>query len=345
MAYANTVLDEYRLLREKSNLDKYENRWGKFGAFQAYLEDTPNTIPGYQELINAYDGTSRTVSIIVMNRQTLTTSATRSCSMTSTQATSTYVTPSWTVLVTAFKMVPAEHRGNYLKYQEIFNFQVESVERAFLTALDTAAYTNLEANHTTVLTADDNPYNLDANSNIVVPNADAELAFNEMPSVMMANSVDADSIKVVASHRLAALVRELNAQGPGNEANRAFQFGPYSFYHSNVVNAALAAGERDIAFFCPKGSLYFLSYVDVDSQLGNVADGHKWSVEYLPQLGLNVGLLYTADCTDESSIAHGATSSSMSESFQWSLDYSFGIAYDSGSGQGTPIFKALFTTT
>lgn len=344
--FTSTHLDEYRLTRDRSKLDKYENRWAKFGAFQAYKEDTLNTIPGANELINAYDGTSRTVSVTVMNRLALTTSATRSCAATTTQATSTFVTPSWTVLVTAFNLVPSEHRGNYVSYQEALNFQVDAVQLAFLTALDAAAVVSLEANHTTVLTADDNPYNFDANSNIVIPNADAELSFNEMPAVMAANSVDASDVKVVCSNRLMALQRELNAQGPGNQANRQFQFGPYSFFESNAVTATLAAGERDMAFFCPRGSLYFLSYVDVDSQLGSEGAGHYWSVENLPDLGLNVGLLYTKDCADESAHGGGATVSSLTETFQWSLDYAFGIAYESGTvAQGTPIFKAIYSQT
>jgi hypothetical protein len=333
-------LDEYRLKLAQSNLDQYENRWSNFGAFMSYLEDTPNTLPGAAELVNQYDG-HRTVSVVVMQRQTLTTSATRVCTATSTQATSTYVTPTWTTIVTSFFLVPSEHKGNYVSYQEALNHNVAAVERAFLTAIDTAAYTSLNTNKSTVNAADGNPYTVNGNNDMVIAAADNELFFNEAASILMQNNLPSDAVNVIASPRMAALARELNAQGPANNANRAFQFGPYSFYHSPRVT--VAAGDRDAAFIAPKGSLAFLSYVDQDAQMGSKSGDHEWSVQFLPKLGLNVGLLVTRDCADESSHGGGASASSLMESFQFSFDYSFVTAYDSGSGQGTPIFKAAFS--
>lgn len=340
MAYANTHLDEYRLGLEQSNVDAHENRWSTFGAFEAFRADTPNTLPGAAELINQYDG-HRTVSVVVMQRQTLSTSSTRVCTMTTTQATSTYVTPSWTTIVTAFKMVPSEHKGNYVSYQQALNHQMASVERAFLTALDTAGYTALNTNKSTVNDADGNPYTVNGTNGMIIPAADAELFFNEAPTILEQNDLPSDQIICVHSPRLGALVRELNAQGPANEANRAFQFGPYSFYGSPRVT--VANGDRDTAFVMPTQSLFFLSYVDQDAQMGNQTGDHQWSVQYLPKLGLNVGLLYTADCGDMSSLGGGTSASSMYESFQFSFDYSFNVAYDSGSGQGTSIFQACFS--
>lgn len=344
MAYANTHLDEYRLLRSQSNLDQYENRWSNFGAFEAFVQDTPNTIPGYAQLSAEYDE-HRTVSVVVMQKQTLATGATRACTITTTQATSTYVTPSWTVIVTAFKMVPSEHKGNYLKYQEIFNFQMASVERAFLTALDGAAYTSLNTNKATYNAADGNPYTVNVTNDMIVPNADNELFFNEVPAILMANDLPGDAVNVIASPRISALERELSAQGPGNQSNRAFQFGPYTFYHSPRVT--IAAGDRDALFVAPKGSLAYLSYVDDDSRNNRKAGEHEWSVQFLPQLGHDVGLLYTPDCGDMSALGGGANASSMYEGFQFSFDYSFVTAYDSAGSvtQSSPIYKAAFSLT
>jgi hypothetical protein len=340
MAYANTHLDEYRLSRSLSNLDAAENRWSQFGGFQAFLDDTPNTLPGASTLSAEYDE-HRTVSVLAMLRQTLATSATRTCSMTSTQATSTYITPSWTVLVTAFKMIPSEHKGNYMKYQEIFNFQMASVERAFLVALDGAAYTSLNTNKSTVNEADGNPYTVNGTNDMIVPAADNELFFNEAQAILDQNDLPSEAITVIASPRIAALARELNAQGPANDANRAFQFGPFSFYYSPRIT--VAAGDRDTAFIAPKGSLAFLSYVDQDSQMESKAGEHEWSVQFLPKLGINVGLLYSADCGDMSSYGGGANVSSKYESFQFSFDYSFIVVDDLGGGLGEPLFKAAFS--
>lgn len=342
MALNNTLLDEYRLSRSQSNLDAMENRWSEFGAFMAYKEDTPNLIPGADVIQNEYVP-GRTVSVVVLNRQTMSTGSTRVCTMTSTQATSTYVTPSWTTIVTSFMMVPSQHKGNYVKYQEAFNHLLSAVEYAFLAALDTAAYTSLDTNKSTVNDADGNPYTVNATNGMIIPNADNELSFNEIPSVLAANDLPNSQIRCISSQRLGALVRELNAQGPGNQANRAFQFGPFSFYHSNRVT--VAAGDRDNAYFAPFGSLAYLYHLNDDYVQNRKAGETEWTTAQLPRLGQPVELLYVAACGDKSSLYGGTTASSMYESFQWSFDYSFLTAYDSGSGQGTSIFQACYSLT
>lgn len=341
MAYTNTHLDEYRLGVERSKVDQWEHRFANYGGFAAYMADTPNTLPGAAELVNQYDG-HRTVSVVVTQRQTLSTGATRACTMTSTQATSTYVTPSWTTIVTSFMLNPAEHKGNYLKYQEALDRNMMAVERAFLLAMDTAAYTSLNTNKSTVNAADGNPYTVAAND-MVVPAADNELFFNEIQGVLMNNSLPGGDVLHVASPRVSALVRELGAQGPGNDANRSFQFNGQTLYYSNYLGTiATAAGDRDQVFSAPKGSLFFLSYVDDDSQNNRKTGDSEWSVQFLPRLGLNVGLLYVTDCGDMSTHGGGATASSFYESFQFSFDYSFNVAYDSGT-LGTSVFKSRFT--
>lgn len=339
MALTNTQLDEYRLAYDRSNMDKYENRLSVYGAFEAYKADTPNTIPGAAEFIANYDG-HRTASLIVFQRQTLTSTATRHCAPGTVVPTSTYVTPTWTTIEIDFNMIPAEHKGNYISYQQTFNQQMTSTERTFLAALDTAAYTSLEANHSTVNAADGNPYTVAADS-MIVPAADNDLFFNEIKQVFLQNDLPIDRINVISSSRLSALRAEYLAQGPGNDNNRAFQFDVFSFFYSNRVT--VAAGDRDTVFTAPAGSLAFMSYVDEQSRLGGDVGLWKWSVEFLPRLGFDVGLLYKHICTDLSAEAYAsANETSIYEMFQFSFDYTFITAYDSGT-LGSPIFKSNFT--
>lgn len=340
MALTNTHLDEYRLAYELSNMDKFENRLSTYGAFEAYKADTPNLIPGAAELENAYDG-HRVVSLIVMNRQTLTSTATRHCAQGTVEPTSTYVTPTWTTIEVDFSMVPSQHKGNYLSYQNVFNFQMATVERTFLTALDTAAYTSLEANHSTVNAADGNPYTVNADS-MVVPAADNDLFFNEAAAILMANDLPADAINVIGSPRLTALRAEYTNQGAGNQQNLQFQFGPYSFYFSPRVT--VAANDRDTLFLAPQGSLGFLTHNSEDYVLGSESGDHKWSLQYLPRLGFDVGLLETKDCADNHTRTGNADTASLLESFMFSFDYAFVTSYVSAaSAIGSSIFKANFT--
>ena len=341
MALTNTHLDEYRLTYELSNMDKFENRLSIYGAFEAYKADTQFTIPGAAELVRQYDG-HRVVSIPVLDRSTMTSTASRHCAPGTVVPTSTYVTPTWTTIEVDFNMVPAEHKGNYLSYQNVFNHQMTTLERTFLAALDTAGYTSLEANHSAVNAADGNPYTVAADS-MVVAAADNDLFFNELGSILLANDLPADAVNIVSSPRVTALMKELNAQGPGNQTNTAFQFGAFSFYASNRVT--VGAADRDTLFASPQGSLAFLSYVDEQSRLGGDIGIWKWSTEVLPRLGFEVGLLYKAYCTDLSAAAYGsANETSIYEMYQFSFDYSFVVAYTSAaSAIGTPILKANFT--
>ena len=51
MSLAATRLDPWRLRYDASNLDFWEHRLSNYGAFATFQSDTPNLIPGYQELI------------------------------------------------------------------------------------------------------------------------------------------------------------------------------------------------------------------------------------------------------------------------------------------------------
>lgn len=339
MALTNTVLDAYRLAYEQSNMDQFENRLSTYGAFEAYKADSENLIPGYKDLQDAYQET-RVVSLIVLNRQTLTSTATRHCAYSTIAPTSTYVTPTWTTIEVDFSMVPSQHKGNYLSYQNVFNFQLTTVERTLLAALDSAAVVSLTANKSTVNLADGNPYSLAAAS-LVVPASDNDLFFNEAQAILLANDLPADSVNVIASPRVMALKNEYISQGQGNAANRAFQFGPFSFFFSPRVT--VATGDRDTVFMAPKGSLGFLSFVDQDSRLNSKMGTTEWSVQNLPRLGFDVGLMKVDTCASNHAYAPTATTASLIEMFEWSFDYSFVTAYDSGSGIGTPIYKANFT--
>ena len=347
MSIAATRLDEYRLAYDRQNLDAWEHRLSNYGALATYQKDTPVTIPGYQELVDNRFNAVRTVAIPVMQRTTFTTAATRTCDALTHEMTSAYVTPSWTTLKTGFNMTPAEHQNNYIKYQDLFNKKMTNMQRDLAAALDTLAVASLEANHTAVIAADGNPYTAVLNE-LVVPAADNELVMNELGAIMAADDFPSEGINVVSSPRFQALVREYSAQGISNAENRVFQFGGYSFAYSN--RAVPAATDRDILFAMPQGSLAFLTWIDPDARLGHSStDGKEWSVTNLPLLGFDVGLLYQSTCADRSTSTYaGGTGleATLSESFHFSFDYSFNVAYNSDSTTyAGPIHKLRLTKT
>ena len=325
MAWAATVLDEFRLSYEQSNLDAHENRFSVYGAYETYKADTPNLIPGYQAFVEGRASAARTASIPVIQRAAYTTSATRSCTAKLTQDTSAYVTPSWTTVETGFKMVPAEHQGNYLGYQVAFNSQLKNVEKAFLLDADTDAVAHLAANLTGINNAEDNPWAVTADY-MQIPLADHDMLFNELDAIMLANDITEPDINVVGSPRLKALVQQYQNQGPANSQNSAFQYNNLSFRYTNRATVSTAALATMYAM--PKGSLAYLNWVDIDSQLGHKSGaGHEWYTVELPLFGQRVGVLFQSTCADDSSLLTGLDAT-LRQSWQFSFDRAFVSSYD-----------------
>lgn len=101
-------------------------------------------------------------------------------------------------------------------------------------------------------------------------------------------------------------------------------------------------------FAMPGGSLAFLTWIDPDARMGHSStDGKEWSVTNLPILGFDVGLLYQSTCADRSSDSYGGGTgmeATLSESFHFSFDYSFNVAYNSDTATyAGPIHKFRLT--
>ena len=345
MALSATRLDEYTLAYSKSNLDAWEHRHSSYGVLATYQKDTPNLIPGYAELVANRPQQLRTVRIPVIDRKDVTTGSARTCTAQTHELTSAYVTPSWTSYQFGINMVPAEYSFNHLSYQDAFNNKMAAAQRTVLAAFDTLAHTNLNANITSVIAADGNPYTAAANA-LVVPAADNELYFNELGAIMSQDDFPDTGINVVASPRTKALVMEMGAQGPNNAENRGFQFSGYDFAFSNRVTRA--GTDRDTVFAMPPASLAFMTDIDPDSRAGHVSsDGSIWSTMTLPMLGWEVGVLYKSTCSNQgvSGTARATgLEATLSESWSFSFDYSFNVAYNSDSTTyAGPIHKARFT--
>lgn len=342
MALTPTILNEWTLSYSRSNLDLHEHRLSNYGAYETFKGDTNNLIPGADELIAARTTEDRTARIPVINRATYTTASARSCTAETKENTSAFVTPTWTTIKTGFQMIPSQYESNEIKFQEDFNRKMEDVQRTFLAAVDTAAFTHLNTNKAAVNNADGNPYTVVGNT-MIVPEADNELYFNELPSIMESNDL-MGLYNNVGSSRLQALVRELTAQGTSNAENRGFQFGGMDFAYSNRVT--VATGMRDTVFSMPVGSLAYLSWIDPDARLRHSSgDGKEWMPVNLPLLGHSVGLLVQSTCGDKSSTVSGLEAT-LVQSWQFSFDYSFNSSYNSSSGTlPGSIYRANFSKT
>ncbi len=342
MSLAATVLNDFVLAYNRSNLDLNEQRLSNYGAYEMFRKDTPNLIPGFQELIAGKASERRPTKIPVLKKLTLTTGSARSCSAKTQESTSAFVTPSWTTIITGFQMIKAQYADNYIAYLDDFSHKMRHVQRTFAEAMDTAGAAHLEANKAAVNNADGNPYTVAANA-MIVPNADNDLFFNELGPIMGQNDL-LGPFNVVGSSRLEALVRRYSSQGTSNAENRAFQFGDYSFAYSNRVT--VNAGDRDTIYAMPEASLAYLPWIDIDSRMGHESgDGKEWMTQMLPLLDHSVGVLYQSTCGDKSSTLAGLEAT-MVESWAFSYDYVFLSAYNSNTATlPGSIYSARFSKT
>ena len=342
MAYlAATVLDSYRAKYADQNLDYYEHRPSVYGAFDAYVKDTPNLFNA-AELEKAKMAEDHAVTIPVINKKTFTTTTTRSCTGETNSNVSAFVTPTWATKAVGFHMVPSQYGDNYIKYQDDFNKKMWDMQLHLLAELDTLAYTDLNTDKAAVNNADGNPYTVAANT-MGVPFADRYEFFNELEAIMTQNDLYG-GYNIVGSPRVNTLVRHLSNQGSANATNYAYEFMGYNFHYSNRVT--VAAGDFATVFAMPTGSLGFLTWVDPDSRMGITSGSKEWSTIFLPLLGFEVGLLYQSTCGDNSTEAGNGFEASMIENFNFSFDYSFNGAYNSDAATypGT-IYKAGLSKT
>lgn len=328
MAISATIMNEYRYNYAQSNLDKHEHRGSRYGAIEAYMGDTSNLLPAFMDIVNGRKSAAIATKVPVIQRDTFTLNAARTCSVVTKDSTSALVTITWATIQTGFSMVPSDYVDNEIAYQQDFTKKIERMQHTIKTQLDTLAVASLEANKAPKNNADGNPYTV-AGDTMQIPKADEEHFINELPTIMQQNDLYDSAFKVVGSPRLGALLRFLGAQGAGNDENAAYQLNGFDWYLTNRV--VPSAGMRDAFYIFPSGSVAFLPWVDFDARANHKStDGKEWSEQFLPILGFNVGLVFQSSCIDNHS-AHTGMEATLKESWSFSFDYALVTAYNSDS--------------
>ena len=332
MALTATALTEYRANYAESNLDLHEHRMSKYGAFDAFVSDANNLLPQLQDIKDARTTSARAVKVPVIKRGSVSLLSARSCSYTAKRNTSALVTITFATTGFAFDMYPAEFYNNELAYMDDFKRKMDDGQRAVLAAWDTACVAKLDSVKSAVNNADGNPYSVIGNT-MVVPNGDEDTLFNELGAIMDQNDIYGN-INVVASPRLRVMIQHLINQGQANDENTAYQFGDYTFRYSNRVT--VPADSRDAFYAYPNASLAFVNWNDMTSRMGaESTDGKRWSIERMPLIGMDFGMIYQSTCADGSTSAitdsAGSESAVLRESFQFTTDYALVTAYNSDS--------------
>jgi hypothetical protein len=335
MAYLSaTALSEYRHQYSASNLDKAENRGSGFGLLSLAKRDTLNLISP-QTLISARGTAARTTKVPVLQKISYSPGSTRSCTGATQDTTSALSTVSWTTITSGFHMVPSQYDNNEIAYVEDFKQKLFHLERAWAVAIDTAIYTALNAAKSTTYTATDSPYAFTSNV-IQIPNGDKGTYLNELYQSMYQDDFTGP-FNIVASPQLMAVNSYFGNQGAGNSVNTMFQFGEFQFDFSNRVS--LSTGAHSTFFIMPTGSLAILDWIDPDSRANRrLSETNYWTNFNMPMLGMTAGLHVQMACADNASTYGSGLEASVTENYNFSMDYAIITPYISAGA--VPIFKA-----
>jgi hypothetical protein len=331
MSLVNTLTQALRA-NYPSNLDKFEGRLSKYGAWEAFKADTnsPLSVVSADVIALAKQSMGNTLSVPVIDSGDVTIGNVRTCTIADTENTSNLVQVTFVPYVFGFKMYPAQYKNNDIKYQEDYNKKMQRYLKKFAGLLDSAAVAKLEADKSPVwdsafVASGKYPLLADAAQ---VSQAQVGLIYNDMTSMMAEDDYDG-AYNVIGSSTHRAVVGQYANQGANNATNTMFQFGEYNFgaYSNRVTVGAL---NESTAFVVPEGSLATFNRNDPDSIAGSrIDENNYWGTVQMPVVDLEMGFKYSRACADGSAINAGTShlTATMEETFIFSTDVAFMTPY------------------
>ena len=137
MSLVNTLTQGLRA-NYPSNLDKFEGRLSKYGAWEAFKKDTasPMSVISADVIAKAKESMGNTIHVPVIDSGDVTIGSVRSCTIADTENTSNLVQVTFVPYVFGFKMYPAQYKNNDIKYQEDYNKKLQRYIKKFLCMQD-----------------------------------------------------------------------------------------------------------------------------------------------------------------------------------------------------------------
>lgn len=348
MSLIKTYLQDIRV-KYPNLLDKNEHRPLRFGIVESAIEQTnsPMSIIDEDLRTKAMNSYGRDIEIPVIKKGAITLKSARTCSIGNLENESDMIGLTWVTLVADISMIPAKYATNEVQYMNDLAKKLVLVKEAFQSQMELDGLAVLESAKTQVINSGlvgAGGYAFTGNS-IQVPLAVQPTFFNDVEPIQMAGDFY-DMPYVLGSTELIPAVNHYINQGQANNTNLNYQFLNKTFRFSNYIPSA--SGVKSTGFFMENGALGLLTRVDIDSKMGHsTLDGKQWSVERIPGLPFDVGVMYSSTCYDASASADTAhLSATKLENWQFSLDYCFVTPYNSKQATKEGVIKKFeFLTT
>ena len=179
-----------------------------------------------------------------------------------------------------------------------------------------------------------------------VSNAEREDYYNNLQAIKDTMDFYGDT-EIISSTTGSPLVRRLDNQGSNNATNLTFQLDPFMWRFTNRIQNG--ANVRSTHYAITHGSTAIQTRIDPDAEMNAQVTGGqiRWEAVDVPLPGssqsVRMGAFMREDCADGSGVTGAATANltrTLRESFEWSVDMTFGVAYNSNpSGRYAPILK------
>lgn len=330
-------------VRASGNLDKYENKASRYGAWEIFRQSTDSAMGIItQDLIEkARMSFGQTFETPVIDYDgTITVGNVRQAVIADSENTSamhaiTFATYAW-----GFTQVPAMFMNNEISQQRDWQTKFIKYLHKFASDLDTASITALTADKTQVFA---NALGYTVTGNVVqVPFADREKIMGDINVMMEANDFFSD-MHLLGNGGVQSIINQLRQQGVYNAQNRQLEYLDKMVHYS--VRLADGLGEFGNMIAVEDGSVGVLTRTEREAELGTVmADGTEWSVENLPILDIPVGTYYYQSRGDQSAIAGAATADltrGMKEHYGFAVDVALVTPYNSDATTlANPILQA-----
>ena len=325
------VLTRIQNIRSNSNLDKFEYRPSRYGALDAFIQQSNDPTGILTEELKQKARTSignKLETPVIDYDKGITIGNTRSLTIDDSENTSRMVEITFATYAFGFTIAPAMYMNNEIGIQKDFETKLMKYIYKLAQELDKAALAKLSTEKTKVI---NNPLLYDKTGNVINAKwTERENVFGDLDPIMAANDFFGQ-LHIVGDAGVESIMRKLAQHGLYNDVNKQNEFGNKIVHLTN--NMALTAGKYAQGYAINSGSLGFMTRFERDCLLGTISgDGHEWGIATLPLLNIPCGTYFYDSVGDYHEIAGAATTDMVrtrKEHYGFAVDVAFLTAYNS----------------
>lgn len=344
MSLLNTRMQN---MRENSpNLDKWTNRPGRYGALDVFMRQNQRTdaILSPELLERAAASAGRTLQVPVFDSEAVTIGSTRSVTIADSENTGQLYTVSFTTYAWGFTIVPAMYMNNEIGMQRDFERKFNKYLYKFAATIDSACLTSLSTNKTQVI-SDNLGYTVTSNV-LLSTNELKEEVIGDLTPIMNSNDFYGD-FDLIGNTGIQSIINKMGEKSIYNEVNKTIQFADKNIAYTNRLSND--AGHKATGYIVNSGAVGLAYRHEREAILGTMtADGHAWSVDTLPMLGMPIDTYFYESVGDFNAIAGAATADmtrAYKEHYGFAIDVATVTAYnDDLATKSNPILKFAITT-